>query len=147
MVLPADKRQRAGPKLGSRAEGVRDEERLAKASPVRDERLANLEQRGLRSRDAMSFLWNESHSRGLCPQNPLIMLNGSQEAEASYGETYPPSQQISAFNIHLSNGDLIISPERMDLFSEAYREATSNHQKEGIFRYIRSINPGQTSLF
>lgn len=61
-------------------------------------------------------------------------------------KTRPPSQQISAFNINLSNEDLIISQERMNLFSEAYREATSDHQKEGILRYIRSINPDQTSL-
>ncbi len=64
----------------------------------------------------------------------------------SENKTRPPSERISAFNIKLSNGDLMISPERMDLFSEAYREATSDHQKEGILRYIRSINPDQTSL-
>ena len=45
-VSPAGKRQRAGPKRGSRAVGVRDVEGWRIGSPVRDEWIVNLEQRG-----------------------------------------------------------------------------------------------------
>ena len=44
--------KRAGPKLRSRAVGVRDVQGGRQPVPLRDEREANLEQRGLRNGDA-----------------------------------------------------------------------------------------------
>ncbi|KDC16986.1 hypothetical protein L504_5069 [Bordetella bronchiseptica F2] len=52
-----------------------------------------------------------------------------------------------SFNIRLSQGSLDISSERMGLFVDAYHQATSDHQKEGILRYVRSINPAQATFF
>lgn len=61
-------------------------------------------------------------------------------------KTIPPGNQISVFNIEMSCGDLSISSERMSLFYKAYHDAISEHQKEGILRYIRSINPEQVDF-
>lgn len=66
--------------------------------------------------------------------------------KVSASKTQPPSEQILLFNIHLSRRNLIISPKRMGLFVDAYHQATSTHQKEGILRYIRSINPAQATF-
>lgn len=60
-------------------------------------------------------------------------------------KTQTPSDRILAFNINLSQGSIAISPERMSSFFEAYHQSASPHQKEGILRYIRSINPAQAA--
>lgn len=78
-------------------------------------------------------------------ENIIIATNRSGW-KISTEKTYAPSEQILAFNIQMSHGYLGILPERMNLFSTAYQKAESDHQKEGILRYIRSINPNQTVL-
>ncbi|MFP3744214.1 reverse transcriptase domain-containing protein [Achromobacter sp. SIMBA_011] len=67
--------------------------------------------------------------------------------KVSTSKTQPPGEQILSFNIHLSQGNLTISSERMGLFVDAYLQATSDHQKEGMLRYIRSINAAQATFF
>ncbi|CAB3896132.1 reverse transcriptase domain-containing protein [Achromobacter mucicolens] len=67
--------------------------------------------------------------------------------KVSTRKTQPPRKEILSFNIHLSQGNLDISSERMSLFVDAYHQATSAHQKEGILRYVRSINPAQVAFF
>lgn len=59
-----------------------------------------------------------------------------------------PAETITAFNIHLSRERLEIEEERMDLFIESFRKAYNGAQKRGIFQYICSVNPEQsTRLF
>ena len=54
-----------------------------------------------------------------------------------------PSEKITAFNIELSNRQLEITQNRMELFESAYLQAAGNDQREGIIGYISSVNKGQ----
>jgi len=57
-----------------------------------------------------------------------------------------PCDQITAFNILLTENELKITDERLDEFIEAYKASTNPNQKDGIFNYINCINSNQVSF-
>jgi len=56
-----------------------------------------------------------------------------------------PASAVSAFNISLSNGQLLITSDRLKEFSRALAEASSDAQRQGIISYVNSVNPAQSS--
>ena len=57
-----------------------------------------------------------------------------------------PSDKITAFNIELSHSALLIEPERLNQFIDAYRNAADAYQQEGILGYIQTVNAQQGAL-
>ena len=56
-----------------------------------------------------------------------------------------PASAVSAFNISLSNGQLLITGDRLKEFSQAFANSTSDAQRKGIISYVNSVNPAQSS--
>lgn len=56
-----------------------------------------------------------------------------------------PGTSITAFNIELSNNQLMIESGRFEVFSAALAQAGNEKQRQGILIYINSINPVQSS--
>ena len=56
-----------------------------------------------------------------------------------------PGTSITAFNIELSNNQLMIESGRLEVFSAALAQAGNEKQRQGILIYINSINPVQSS--
>ena len=54
-----------------------------------------------------------------------------------------PSPMVTAFNVDLSHGSLVISKERIERFRVAYATTSSSHVADGILGYVRSVNPAQ----
>lgn len=54
-----------------------------------------------------------------------------------------PASQVTAFNIQLSNNQLSIEGVRLNEFSLALAQATSDAQRLGILSYIASVNADQ----
>lgn len=57
-----------------------------------------------------------------------------------------PDVKITAFNIHLSKGELEITADRLNAFREVYESSGNKHQKAGIRNYLLSVNPLQTEI-
>ncbi len=62
------------------------------------------------------------------------------------GKTEGPSSVVTAFNVDLSHGSLMISRERLELFRMAYAAASSSQVADGILGYVRSVNPAQVPV-
>lgn len=59
----------------------------------------------------------------------------------------PPSDHVVVFNIHLSHRHLKITEKRIvDLLID-YTKAKSNHVKEGIKSYVKTVNSEQYKIF
>lgn len=58
-----------------------------------------------------------------------------------------PAPQISAFNILLGHGSLLVEENRMRLFSEALEQTASPQQRQGIISYVTSVNAEQAAAF
>lgn len=57
-----------------------------------------------------------------------------------------PTNQVSAFNIEISNTLLQIKPARMEKFAEVFKNSENPSQRDGILSYIHSINSDQVIL-
>jgi hypothetical protein len=62
----------------------------------------------------------------------------------SASKSQGPASCISAFNIDISQGSMLITSARMSAFQSAFSSG-SGAAREGIFRYIESINPIQVA--
>ncbi len=51
-----------------------------------------------------------------------------------------PASIITAFNIKLQNTGIQLQQDRLEAFRLAFQVSTSDHQKNGIFGYVRSID-------
>jgi hypothetical protein len=58
-----------------------------------------------------------------------------------------PALQVTAFNINLSHDNIEIEQERFHTFANDYINTTNNNQREGFRRYVKSVNPDQSTLF
>lgn len=58
-----------------------------------------------------------------------------------------PAPQISAFNILLGHGSLLVDENRMQLFSKALEQAATPEQRAGIIAYVTTVNAGQAAAF
>lgn len=56
-----------------------------------------------------------------------------------------PAKKISAFNIHLENGELTVKSNRLSEFSQALVDASSEHQIKGILGYVRTVSKIQAA--
>lgn len=54
-----------------------------------------------------------------------------------------PGASVTAFNIRLSQGPLEVIPARLQQFQDAILDSENELEKQGIFRYIESVNPLQ----
>ena len=54
-----------------------------------------------------------------------------------------PTNQVSAFNVEISNTLLQIKSARMEKFAEVFKNSENPSQREGILSYINSINSDQ----
>lgn len=54
-----------------------------------------------------------------------------------------PGVSVTAFNVEISQGDLHITKERMKEFINVFRQSSNENQRNGILRYIESVNPIQ----
>lgn len=82
--------------------------------------------------------------------NQLGVIEGQLESYATRSR-FPlsktkregPSESVTAFNVTISEGALSITDARMAEFESAFRKSKNEHQKDGILRYIASVNPSQ----
>lgn len=58
-----------------------------------------------------------------------------------------PSIKITAFNIDLSEGSVLITTERMLQLKESFELSESEHKKNGILGYVKSVNEFQKMIF
>jgi hypothetical protein len=56
-----------------------------------------------------------------------------------------PSESVTAFNVTIAQGVLNITQTRMTEFETAFRESNNENQRNGILRYIESVNPSQSA--
>jgi hypothetical protein len=56
-----------------------------------------------------------------------------------------PSESVTAFNVTITQGVLNITQTRMTEFETAFRESNNENQRNGILRYIESVNPSQSA--
>jgi hypothetical protein len=56
-----------------------------------------------------------------------------------------PADQVTAFNVEISQKVLKITEERFERFLSSYINAESHHQKEGILGYVASVNSEQAN--
>lgn len=75
----------------------------------------------------------------------LAELSNDAGLPLSVGKTEGPSPMVTAFNVDLSHGSLVISNERIERFRLAYATTSSSQVASGILGYVRSINPTQAS--
>lgn len=76
----------------------------------------------------------------------LTQLSNDAGLPLGIGKTEGPSPTVTAFNVDLSHGSLVISKERIDRFRLAYAGASSSQVAEGILGYVHSVNPAQVSV-
>jgi hypothetical protein len=74
---------------------------------------------------------------GLAAKRAQLVLNPQKGT--------PPTRQISAFNILLSEAAMSIEPARLTKFAEDLAAGTSASQKRGILAYVASVCPAQLS--
>jgi Reverse transcriptase (RNA-dependent DNA polymerase) len=58
-----------------------------------------------------------------------------------------PAIRVTAFNIHISQGLLKITNDRLGDFWETYNNSENKHQKAGILNYLLSVNQDQATTF
>lgn len=58
-----------------------------------------------------------------------------------------PSRKIESFNIELDHGGLAITSSRMSKFIAAYELTENQHERSGIFHYVRKVNKSQSVIF
>ena len=58
-------------------------------------------------------------------------------------KTEGPADRVTAFNIDLSEAELLITPERMQRLGQAYQQSDSVYRRAGILGYVESVNPDQ----
>lgn len=56
-----------------------------------------------------------------------------------------PGTMVTAFNIELRHGSLSLQSRRFSEFKCAYGATTNLHEKDGIFGYVKSVNPSQAA--
>lgn len=56
-----------------------------------------------------------------------------------------PSASITVFNIYMAHNSLRLTDERLTTFEDIYINSDNEHQKAGIYHYIRSVNKGQAA--
>ena len=73
------------------------------------------------------------------------LCNSAQKAALEFGasKTQGPAPTIIAFNIELAHMSLAIVPQRLDEFAVALAESDSEQQREGILKYVESVNDSQ----
>lgn len=54
-----------------------------------------------------------------------------------------PGERITAFNVILSRGELVITPQKFDELKNVYQKTKNEFQRAGIASYVYSINPSQ----
>ena len=54
-----------------------------------------------------------------------------------------PANTITAFNINLHNTGIYLQEDRLETFKLAFKASTSDHEKNGIFGYVHSIDAAQ----
>lgn len=58
-----------------------------------------------------------------------------------------PGHTITAFNIHLSQGEMRLTRERLELLKKDYRETDSEYVRSGIVAYVKTVNEEQAREF
>jgi hypothetical protein len=56
-----------------------------------------------------------------------------------------PGPMVTAFNIELSHGSLRLHSGRFNEFKSAYQAASNPYERDGIFGYVQSVNPYQST--
>ncbi len=56
-----------------------------------------------------------------------------------------PGDRVTAFNIRVSTGLFELTPARLQIFQQEFQESDNEPKKQGIRRYIESINPSQVA--
>lgn len=55
-------------------------------------------------------------------------------------KTQGPGAKITAFNIELTHNNLAITSDRLDQFGTVLADSPSEHRREGILGYVKSVN-------
>lgn len=88
-----------------------------------------------------------SHDKEFLRANVLELeaLAGAAGLPLNALKSEGPADLVTAFNIELTNGNLAITPERIEFFREAYSSAVSSKVEDGILGYVASVNPTQVA--
>ena len=83
----------------------------------------------------------------LCHLLSGMLSTASSRARLDFNQAKQqgPAASVTAFNIALSNNQLLIESDRLTKFSAALSEAKSEAQRNGILAYVNSVNPTQIS--
>ena len=60
-------------------------------------------------------------------------------------KTQGPGAQITAFNIELTHENLAIASDRLDQFGAVLADSPSEHRREGILGYVKTVNALQAA--
>lgn len=109
--------------------------------------IRRLRTRGLR----VSVYMDDIIMSGQRNQKEALELGLAEIIAASKKSRYPinrdklegPSDNVVAFNIHLSNRSRAITDARLHDFSVSLRNARNQHVERGILSYVGTVNPSQ----
>lgn len=86
-----------------------------------------------------------SNDEGLCLSVLDEMEKAASESKLTLNpkKKEGPAEMITAFNIEIKKDSMQLSEERLQRFIDAFMGADSEHQRQGIMSYVKSVNGQQ----